>query len=368
MEKVAFVCFNHSNRYSGGRIHALYLAKAFAKIGYEVDFYTNAKPVFYDETVSIFGDRNFNLCINKWFLWKAKSNNYKHIIFPPHAARRKFAGVVDKLLIYPFICNLKKKSGAKLWLLDFESPEWKSEVDERVLREFKHVLPLVKEMDVILSTTKTGRDYAKKYYGRIKQDFLFKQLYLCINSRVGDSIGYQCERKDRAVVFYRSGQMHKNNEAIFNMIKSLPSGFTLLLIGKTTKKDESFFYELRELAKSCEVKIIQEERVNEQRKYELLATSRLLLFSSKFEGYGLPPVEAQYVGTPVVCSDLPVLREVNQHAVFVDFSNVDDLKSAIIKAMDMDHKMLHDAVSSFASVESFCTNLQKIVLEIHEQQ
>jgi glycosyltransferase involved in cell wall biosynthesis len=42
----------------------------------------------------------------------------------------------------------------------------------------------------------------------------------------------------------------------------------------------------------------------------LLKGARALLFPSFVEGYGLPLVEALSLGTPVICSDLPALREV----------------------------------------------------------
>ncbi|MGB0438500.1 MAG: glycosyltransferase family 4 protein [Paracoccaceae bacterium] len=41
----------------------------------------------------------------------------------------------------------------------------------------------------------------------------------------------------------------------------------------------------------------------------LLASARALVFPSLAEGYGLPPQEAAAYGTPVLCADLPVLRE-----------------------------------------------------------
>jgi glycosyltransferase involved in cell wall biosynthesis len=42
----------------------------------------------------------------------------------------------------------------------------------------------------------------------------------------------------------------------------------------------------------------------------LLTGARALVFPSDDEGYGLPPVEALACGTPVVCTDIPALREV----------------------------------------------------------
>ena len=41
----------------------------------------------------------------------------------------------------------------------------------------------------------------------------------------------------------------------------------------------------------------------------LIAGARALLFPSRAEGFGLPPLEAAALGTPVICSDLPIYRE-----------------------------------------------------------
>ena len=51
----------------------------------------------------------------------------------------------------------------------------------------------------------------------------------------------------------------------------------------------------------------------------LLAQARALLFPSFAEGYGLPPFEAMARGTPVICSDLPVMREgLGDYPVYAD--------------------------------------------------
>ena len=52
--------------------------------------------------------------------------------------------------------------------------------------------------------------------------------------------------------------------------------------------------------------------------------ARALLLTSSAEGFGLPVVEAQASGTPVVCSDLPVLREAGGDAA--DYVGVRDIE------------------------------------------
>jgi glycosyltransferase involved in cell wall biosynthesis len=57
----------------------------------------------------------------------------------------------------------------------------------------------------------------------------------------------------------------------------------------------------------------------------LLHQAIALMFPSKMEGFGLPALEALSLGCPVICSDIPVFREILKgHAFFADADSPSD--------------------------------------------
>ena len=66
----------------------------------------------------------------------------------------------------------------------------------------------------------------------------------------------------------------------------------------------------------------------------VVAGASVLAFPSRYEGFGLPPVEAFACGTPVVASDLPVLREVlGGHATYAAEGDAEALADALTAAL-----------------------------------
>jgi glycosyltransferase involved in cell wall biosynthesis len=67
----------------------------------------------------------------------------------------------------------------------------------------------------------------------------------------------------------------------------------------------------------------------------VVAGASVLAFPSRYEGFGLPPVEAFACGTPVVASDIPVLREVlGEHATYAAEGDAESLADALLRALD----------------------------------
>lgn len=58
---------------------------------------------------------------------------------------------------------------------------------------------------------------------------------------------------------------------------------------------------------------------------------------TRFEGFGLPAVEALLCGCPLVASDLPAIRElVGEHALYFDAMRLDELVAALERVLDDD--------------------------------
>jgi glycosyltransferase involved in cell wall biosynthesis len=70
--------------------------------------------------------------------------------------------------------------------------------------------------------------------------------------------------------------------------------------------------DLMERCEAIQPLVIEHGQMSDRSLAQLLAGARALLLPSFAEGYGLPVGEALTLGTPVICSDLPVLREVGQ--------------------------------------------------------
>jgi glycosyltransferase involved in cell wall biosynthesis len=67
----------------------------------------------------------------------------------------------------------------------------------------------------------------------------------------------------------------------------------------------------------------------------LYAGAKAFVFPSYAEGFGLPPLEAMAAGVPVVCSDIPVFREVYGEAVrYVDPSRPESIAAGMREVLD----------------------------------
>jgi glycosyltransferase involved in cell wall biosynthesis len=102
---------------------------------------------------------------------------------------------------------------------------------------------------------------------------------------------------------------HKNQSATIKAAARLGGGMRVRLIGRGPERDS-----LDRLAASLGVPCCIESDASDPEVVEAYRRASVAVCPSKFEGFGLTPMEAIASGTPVVASDIPPHREFVAHA------------------------------------------------------
>ena len=103
---------------------------------------------------------------------------------------------------------------------------------------------------------------------------------------------------------------------------------TLVIAGSRGWENETVFKRLDALPPGSGV--LERPGLSDAAVSALLDKSAALLFPSLAEGYGLPPIEAAALGTPVICTNLPVYREIlGDYPVYAEPNDVYFWKQSI---------------------------------------
>jgi glycosyltransferase involved in cell wall biosynthesis len=87
--------------------------------------------------------------------------------------------------------------------------------------------------------------------------------------------------------------------------------------------------------------------VDDVEMYSLLKGSRVFVFPSRFEGWGLAVAEAIVCGLPVVCYDIPALREVFgacRSVFFVPLGDIKKLSAATLRILELKQEKYDELV------------------------
>ena len=91
----------------------------------------------------------------------------------------------------------------------------------------------------------------------------------------------------------------------FYLVKKKDPNIKLIRIGRPSFKDT-----IQRLGLNKDVHYIT--NISNERLNEIYNLCDILVFPSTYEGWGAPGLEAASAGTPVICSDIPIFREVFQ--------------------------------------------------------
>jgi alpha-1,3-rhamnosyl/mannosyltransferase len=135
------------------------------------------------------------------------------------------------------------------------------------------------------------------------------------------------------LLYMGSNKPHKNLPALIEAYSHVRKAPLLVLAGE----EDPRYVEVRRLVETmgltARVRFLGS--VPEQDLPALYSGALMLVFPSRCEGFGFPPLEAMACGLPVACSDIPSLRETaGDAALLFDPEKPDSIAGAIERLLD----------------------------------
>ncbi len=126
----------------------------------------------------------------------------------------------------------------------------------------------------------------------------------------------------------------------------------LVIAGRTGWKSEATYNEHK--LSPFKEDIIFTGRISDQELTQLYNQADIFVYTSLFEGFGFPPLEAMSCGLPVICSDSSSIGEVvGEAGILVDPGDIDGFADNIIKVLSDDKLMKRLSIDSLKRAEKF---------------
>lgn len=302
---VAVFIYDYSTsgvRYSGGRYHALLLSYAIAHGDIDVTVVSDSQSAFVADLEKTYGADSVTFVASPEYDHRAIVGRFDYVFIAPTGGFNP--------AFYACAESVAGRSGATLVLINYESANWFNSLAPTPddLAVWDYWRRIVVRGGVVLSSTHESDSYARSYYQADRQPLEFAQCYPPLNSQTVEQVPVEIGKDGALLSFVRLFHDHKGGADLLALPSSVFENRVLrLIVGG--RVDPAFCSQLSAKLQRCGGRLEVHSQVSELEKFSLLARSNLLLFPSRFEGFGYPPLEAALVGTDSVCYDLPVLRE-----------------------------------------------------------
>ena len=160
---------------------------------------------------------------------------------------------------------------------------------------------LLRKADALVTISETSKqliEAAKLYRGPIEVVYNASEIQAASAARA--------KPNSNKLVYMGSFMEYKNVETLIRGMEHLPE-FELHLLSAITDETR---VRLEAIGENSKASLVFHNGVSDREYRELLSESFALVSASKDEGFGIPVIEAMALATPVVCSDIPIFREV----------------------------------------------------------
>lgn len=296
-EVFLFVVETYYDHFTGGRLHIFQYAIALCQLGYKVVWLTNCRPIYIDS----FKDhdlKNLTILIRGYPSPSVFSSGYvfKNVVGTP-------LGCIDQVEYYK-----RSYVGVKYYQIVLVCPllarQYRSgvDVDDSGIG-FQRNIQSMKNADCIWTQTQLNKKWISKWLDYPEEQI--KVLPPAVNDNVAKK--YLNRRVKNQIIFISRFVSYKHPEMILQIAKDLDYKGKVIMIGGAGGLAYST---LRQMAQKNGINLKIIESCDDDTKFKLMSESKLMLFPSDWEDFGMPPMEAGYYGVPSIAVENPTYDEV----------------------------------------------------------
>lgn len=229
--------------------------------------------------------------------------------------------------------------------------------DENLVRLFKKWFTIaIDNVDGFITISQTVQfqlqDYLKeKYPKKIKEkkfdffhlgaDFAYKDFSLYANNIKNEIHALYDSNKDIYLVVctIEPRKNHKYLLDVFDKLWEKDYDVTLNIVGKKGWMVDDLINRIHSHSQYNK-RLFHWDNLNDDELTYCYKNSKMLLFPSFIEGFGLPIIESLNNKLPVLASDIPIHREVGKD--YIDYFNLDDITSLESKIINIEKNTIPD--------------------------
>jgi hypothetical protein len=227
--------------------------------------------------------------------------------------------------------------------------------------------------DIALSVSNFSRSEILKYTKTDKNIFIVpnaideRRFNNHCDSAILEAVAREYKLPENFILFVGNVKPHKN---LKNLLFALDkTELNLVIVGKK----DGFITSDSDILETIEKNNLTERifftgYVKDADIAAIYNLAKLFVFPSLYEGFGIPPIEAQACGCPVVCSNAASLPEVcGDSVLYFDPHNVEDIRSKIQAVLNDENLRNELCVKGFENIKRFSWERSaKQIIEIME--
>ena len=277
--------------------------------------------------------KNSSLARNNWFLWglpqlvKKINPDIVHLSFPLPFFKGKFSIPIVATIhdLYPYECP-ENFGFPQVWF------------NRLFLKQ------CINNSDGLACVSRITLDRLKFYFPYLKAQQIVEVIYNYVDLNLECSAQKAPPPLLKSSSFLLTVAQHRQNKNLDLLIKAfakllntrqIDGDYQLVIVGSSGPETKNIQDLIRELALETQVLLLS--AISDRELCWLYQNCRAFVISSSTEGFCLPLAEALYLKRRVVCSDIPIFREVGStECTYFSLEDkvVDNLVRAIAQSLD----------------------------------